>query len=82
MQTPPVPGWFAVFVRLMVDGTGEDDRLRGVVHARIDDDGGTEFEYRIARRGGLFRCETLDGKIHIIAGRDTVWQRRDSLRVC
>jgi hypothetical protein len=76
--TPPRPTWFDRLVRLTVDGAGGEDRVRGVVRARIEDDGGTEFSYQVARRGKLFRCTSLKGEVHIIAGRETVWSRGEN----
>jgi hypothetical protein len=74
---PAKPEWFEPLVRLMVDGPGTEDRVLGVVRAQIEDDGGTIFQYRVARRGELVRCTSLDGAVHMIANRDRVWCRRD-----
>lgn len=51
--------------------------MRGIVRAHVDDDGGTTFQYRVERRGHLVRCTSLDGRVHVIAGHDTIWRRRD-----
>jgi hypothetical protein len=74
---PSRPAWFDRWVLLMVHGDGGEDRVRGVVRARTDDDGGTEFHYRVARRGVQYRCESLDGRIHAIRGDDGFWSRGD-----
>jgi hypothetical protein len=73
-ETPPRPAWFEPLVRLMVHGPGREDHLAGIVRAWVEDEGGTEFHYRVYRRGDLYRCESLDGRVHAIAGRDVVWQ--------
>jgi hypothetical protein len=71
------PGWFESIVRLMIDGPGGEDHFLGVVEAHIPDDGGTTFRYQVARSGDLVRCTSLDGAVHLIAGLETVWQRRE-----
>ncbi len=71
------PRWFESIVRLMVDGPGREDQVLGVIRAHVDDDGGTTFLYQVARRGRLVRCTSLDGGVHMIAGHDTVWRRRE-----
>jgi hypothetical protein len=53
-------------------------RLAGVVRARVDDDGGTEFSYRVVRDGRRVRCTAMDGAVHVIAGTTTVWARSDN----
>lgn len=73
---PVLPAWFRRLADLTVHGNGRDDRIAGVVHARIEDDGGVEFRYRVYRRGRLYRCASLDGSVHAIAGRTTYWIRR------
>lgn len=50
----PQPEWFTALVQLMTYGSGAEDHLAGIVHQRVDDDGGVEFRYRVARRGELF----------------------------
>lgn len=55
-------------VQLMLQGPGAEDRIDGVVQAFIEDDGGTEFRYRVQRRGDLYRCSSLDGRVHAIGG--------------
>jgi hypothetical protein len=52
-------------------------RLAGVVRARVSDDGGTEFRYRVVRDGPRARCTALDGAVHVVASDTTVWLRRD-----
>jgi hypothetical protein len=52
-------------------------RYAGVVRARVDDDGGRDFSYRVVRDGQRVRCSALDGAVHLIAGRTTAWTRRD-----
>jgi hypothetical protein len=52
-------------------------RLAGVVHARVSDDGGTEFSYCVVRDGRRVRCTALDGAVHMVASNTTVWLRRD-----
>ncbi|MCW2496305.1 hypothetical protein [Jatrophihabitans sp.] len=77
--TPTVskPDWFEAVARLIVDGPGVEDRIAGVVRAHVEDDGGTTFTYKVQRRGDLARCTSLDGSVHFIAGRETVWRRRE-----
>lgn len=72
----PSSAWspsFAALVTLMIHGPGSEDRIRGEVRAAIIEERLVQFRYRVARRGELVRCETLDGGIYVIAGRDTVW---------
>lgn len=71
---PPRPSWFEELVELMVEGTGAEDRVMGVVRAHVEDDDGIDFRYRVFRRGGLYRCESLDGGVQAIGGRDTTWK--------
>ena len=81
MLTPrpqaPRPSWFVELARLTVEGAGAEDRVEGLVRARVEDDGGTTFRYRVARRGDLVRCTALSGGVHLIAGPTTVWRRRE-----
>jgi hypothetical protein len=74
------PAWFQDLVELMVSGAGKEDHIAGVVRVRVEDDGGTEFRYRVFRRGDLYRCESLDGSVHAILGRHTRWVRRENDR--
>src|SRR3954470_13457632 len=39
-RLPEPPAWFRRLTDLTVHGTGTEDRITGVVHARIEDDGG------------------------------------------
>jgi hypothetical protein len=57
----------------MIEGPGEEDRVRGEIRARIAEDRLVDFSYRVARRSDLVRCEDPQGRIHVIAGQDTVW---------
>jgi hypothetical protein len=66
---------FAALVSLMIHGPAREDRVRGVIAAKINEPKVTVFRYRIARRGPLVRCETPEGRIHFIAGLETVWLR-------
>lgn len=77
-RLPEAETWFRRLTDFIQHGTGAEDRIAGVVHARIEDDGGVEFDYRIYRRGPLYRCVSLDGSVHAIAGRDTYWIRREN----
>jgi hypothetical protein len=77
-RLPEPQAWFRRLTELTVHGSGAEDRIAGVVHARIEDDGGVEFDYRIYRRGALYRCVSLDGSVHAIAGHDTYWIRREN----
>jgi len=70
-----MPDWFDRLADLTVNGAGREDRIAGVVHARVEDDGGIDFYYRIYRRGRLYRCASLDGSVHAIAGRSSYWIR-------
>jgi len=72
-STPERPRWFDDLVALTVHG-GAGERISGIVRARVLDNGGTEFAYRVARRESLMRCTSLDGKVFCIVGREWVWQ--------
>jgi hypothetical protein len=72
---------FAALVTLMIHGPGGEDRIRGDVRAAIIEDKLVTFRYRVARRGELVRCETLDGGIYFIAGHDNVWRSDASNRL-
>jgi hypothetical protein len=78
---PDPPAWVRRLTDLTVHGNGVEDRIAGIVHARIEDDGGVEFDYRVYRRGRLYRCASLDGRVHAIAGRDRYWIRRENGRI-
>ena len=66
--------WFEDVLDAMASAT---TRYAGVVRARVDDDGGREFSYRVVRDGRRVRCSALDGTVHVIAGRQTAWTRHD-----
>lgn len=76
-RRPARPAWFEDLVQLIVHGTGPEDRIAGMVHARMEDDGGIEFRYRVYRRRDLYRCESLHGAVHAIAGQDARGVRRE-----
>jgi hypothetical protein len=65
------------FEDVLTGMAGAPNRIAGVVHARVSDDGGAEFSYRVVRDGYRVRCSALDGAVHVVAGHDTVWFRRD-----
>jgi hypothetical protein len=49
------------------------DRLSGVVRARVEDNGGQDFAYRVVRDGRRVRCSALEGGVHVIANAPTQW---------
>lgn len=51
--------------------------IKGVVLSRIEDDGGKEFKYRVAKDGRRVRCTSLNGSVHVVAGWDRAWFRLD-----
>lgn len=70
-HTEPTPDWFSHLTGRERYSSGGSDA--GIVHARVEDEGGIEFDYRVYRRGSLYRCASLDGSVHAIAGRDAYW---------